>query len=318
MFVRIHKIVRKLIIVSALFFSTFFLFISYFLFGFHVERPLSPRISFWMEHDWIEGKKDFYEIKRKIENNNITDLYFHVGPIDPDGSLPDDLIIFSQGLDAINTVNYAWLGQIRSDIDLDDMAVRAKIIESAQMLIKNGFNGIHFDIEPIKEDDEGFFLLLEELRAAGSEFKISVAIDEWQPHLFSRILAWYFETDIESYWTANQIQRASQYADQIVVMTYDTGFHDPDLFTWWVEQQTVALSNIVPEELEVFIGIPSYSIGKNFDPNAENISSSIQGFIKGYQNFRTEESNLDGIAIYSYWEMDDTEWLELNNLNLEE
>lgn len=308
MFIQTQKILRKIIILTAVFFTVLFLSISWFVFGFHTERNFEPRLAFWMEHDWSNGTtKDFSSLKEKVDDLNITDLYFHVGPLNADGSVANDLNIFKEGLDVLGPTNYAWVGSIRNKIDLDNENVRARIILSSKWLLKNGFDGIHLDIEPVLPSDTGFISLLQEMRAKLPDAKISVATDEWQPDLISK----YYGS--LSYWTSNQIKEVAKYANQIVVMTYDTGFKDPNLYQWWVEQQTIATSNLVPDNVELFIGIPSYNVGESFDPNAENVSTGLAGFLRGYNNIRTSIDRVKGIAVYSYWETDESEFKSLES-----
>lgn len=309
MFIRTQKLVQKIIVLSTIFFAILFLSLSYFVFGFHVSRTVNPRTAFWMEHDWSTGtQKDFSALKKQVDEFHVSDLFFHVGPLNPDGSFAPDLNIFTPGFEALGTTNYAWVGQIRSNIDLDNPNVRARIILSSKWLLKRGFDGIHLDIEPVTADDRGFVSLLSEMREKIPDAKISVATDEWQPDTISRLAAWFLKRDIKSYWTGAQFKEVSKYVDQIVVMTYDTSLNDPNLYAWWVEQQTLSVSNLLPANVELFIGIPSYGTG------AENVLTGIAGYVKGYTNIRADYGELSGIAIYSYWETDDSEFQTLKQL----
>lgn len=314
MFVKTQKILRKFIVFFTVFFTTLFLSLAWFLFGFHIDREIKPKISFWMEHDWSNGKKNFQDLKNQLEGIYVSDLYFHVGPINADGSLAPDLSINSDELASLDTVNYAWIGQIRNKLDLDNSDIRLNIIESSSWLLEQGFDGIHLDIEPIRHEDESFFLLLAEMNEYLPSAKISVAMDEWQPDLISKVTGWFFKTEIKSYWNSSQVREAAKHADQIVVMTYDSGLHDPKLFSWWVEQQVIALSNLLPLDVELFIGIPDYSEGSNFDPHAENLDSGILGFKRGYANLRTQTNRSFGLAIYSFWESNEAELETLRHI----
>lgn len=306
----------------------------WYVFGVHIQSRQAPaRLAFWMEHSWSTGldssqSGNYNLLVEQVDIYGITDLYFHVGPIEEGGTLADDLAIFTPGLEALGTTNYAWIGQVRSQIDLSTQTVRQQIIESSEWLIDQGFDGIHIDIEPVRPGDADFMLLLEEMDAAGLP-KISIAIDEWQPHFLSQLLAWHIDQSIESYWTKDQIKEAAIYADQIVVMTYDTNFNEPRLYTWWVEQQTIALSRFLSaadaavasaaadaagnaaEPTELFIGLPSYDEGASINPAAENLQSGLAGFRLGVQNLRSKSGAITGVAIYPYWEMDDSEWATL-------
>ena len=110
----------------------------WYLFGVHIQsREVPDRLAFWMEHSWSTGLSsgqngDYATLAQQASTYGITDLFFHVGPIEEDGSLADDLAIFTPGLEAIGTTNYAWVGQVRSQIDLSSQTVRQKIIESSE------------------------------------------------------------------------------------------------------------------------------------------------------------------------------------------
>lgn len=314
MFVTSQKIARALIVLVSAFFTIFFLAAAWFGFGVHKEsRFTPPQLAFWMEHAWSQGtQKDFSLLHAQLQKVNASVLYFHVGPLDPEGKLANNLNIFKPGMDALDTENYAWIGQVRSEINLEDPQVRQGIVDSSAWLMTQGFDGIHVDIEPVRPDDEAFFLLLEEMRAALPTAKLSVAMDEWQPHGISQIVAFIFERKIESYWHSEQIKRVAALVDQMVVMTYDTTFHDPALYSWWVEQQTIALSKTLPQGKELYIGIPAYEDG--VDPGAENIITGLEGYTRGLTNLRSKTGKITGVAVYPYWEIDDDEWNTLETL----
>ncbi|QQR54459.1 glycoside hydrolase family 18 protein [Candidatus Peregrinibacteria bacterium] len=312
MFKTTQKTLRLLILLFVLFFSIFSFMVIWFWFGIHVEKDHEPALAFWLPHEFSTGQQNSQTLLEKFQGLPVTDLYFHVGPIEPDGTLAKDLSLSAEDLAALPSTNYAWIGQIRSKVPLENAAVRQKIIDSCQWLLMQGFDGIHLDIEPVREDDSDFLLLLQEMRSALPTASISIAMDEWQPHGFTQLLAKHFEVPMESYWSTEQVESVLPYVDQLVVMTYDTGFRDPDLYSWWVEQQTLALSKRVGSDTELFIGIPCYNRGTRFDPLAENVQSSLKGYLRGVQNLRTQTEHVTGLAVYPYWEMDETEWTSLH------
>ncbi len=269
--------------------------------------------AFWMEHAWASGEQQDYEVLReRIKSHRIQDLYFHVGPIQEDGSLADDLQL---PLPDLPTTDYAWIGQLRSRVDLNDAAVREQVVNSARWLINNGFEGIHVNIEPVPRDDTAFILLMEELRQELPEdAKLSVAMDEWQPHGPSRLLSWLLGVPIESYWSTAQVKDISEHVDQMVVMTYDTSFQNPKLYIWWVEQQLITLSRRISDQAELRVGIPSYEEGPAIDPNVENLMTGFEGYRRGITNVRSRKDRLSGISVYSYWEMEPAEWTILEQL----
>lgn len=301
---------RSLIVLLLGSFTLFFLGMAWFVIGVHsADRTVDTRLAFWMEHDWASGQTvDFTKLIRQMDGLPVTDLYFHVGPIDEDGSLADDLNIPTAELNVLSTTNYAWVGQVRARIDLDNPAVQNAIVDSAGFLLSQGFDGIHLNIEPVRADDAAFFELVSALRSSYPDMKLSLSMDQWQPHNFTQFVAWLIDNSIDSYWTSAQVKRVLEDVDQLVVMTYDTKLTDGRLYTWWVEQQTVALSRHMDDSTELFIGIPSYEEGAAIDPEAENLHTGCAGYWNGVRNVRSRLQSLAGIAVYSYWEMDDDEW----------
>ncbi|MFA5793234.1 MAG: glycoside hydrolase family 18 protein [Candidatus Gracilibacteria bacterium] len=313
MFKIIQRLARTVISITAISFTVLFCLTAWFLYGFHLEsRAVEPRIAFWLGHSFATTNADFESLNKNISPLPVTDLYFHVGPLTEAGGLADDISIDTLAMEALTTQNFAWIGALRSQIDLANPLVRSQIIASAKWTLTQGFDGIHLDIEPIHADDEDFFTLLKELNEQIPGVKISVAMDEWQPSFLTKKIAQIYNTKIESYWTSDQVKRTADFVDQIVVMTYDTGFHDPKLYEWWVETQTIALSKIIPDGVEFFVGIPAYKTGANFDKDTENLSTGIAGFTRAVQNIRSNIKNIDGIAIYPYWEMTDLDFETLS------
>jgi len=314
MFKWAQRIARILIVFVTGAFLVFALIVAWYVFGFHkASRLVEPDVAFWMQHSWATAEHDnFVDLANQIDDLPPTSLYFHVGPINEDGTLAKDLELNPANFQILASTNYAWLGQIRSEIDLSDPAVRATIVSSSQWLLAQGFDGIHLDIEPIRPDDSDFVLLLQDLDEAFPTTPISVAMDEWQPDFITQLIANIFDTTIVSYWTSEQVLEQMPYVDEFVVMTYDTGFHDPGLFSWWVEQQTIALSKLMDENTRLLIGLPVYDEGSNFDPLTENLESGLIGYTKGLSNLRSNREGIDGIAIYPYWMMDEEEWIILN------
>lgn len=180
MFKWAQRIARILIVFVTVTFLTFTLVTAWYVFGFHSSSRLTPPdIAFWMPHSWVTAEHDdFTKLAHELDALPDTSLYFHVGPLNEDGTLADDLEIKPANFNSLPSTNYAWLGQIRSKIDLSNPAVRATIISSTKWILAQGFDGIHIDIEPIRPDDTDFVLLVQELDTAFPNTPISVAMDE--------------------------------------------------------------------------------------------------------------------------------------------
>jgi hypothetical protein len=280
----------------------------------------------WLGHEWVGEKKtdqEIQELVNTLKQYGIDTVFVHAGPIKEDGTI--DPQVYKYAIDFVEKskkidkdIQYqAWLGQIRNKIDLSNADVRHNIAKQCMILAQFvGFDGMHFDIEPVWDGDTDFIELLKESREILPEDKvISVALAEFIPQSF----IWLTEHihSFENYNSELNYENVAQYADQIVVMAYDTSMKSGWLYRWLVKEQTIWLTDLL-EGTEVFIGIPSYEDEKeSFDPEVENIENALKGVIKGLNNFRSDEDNFAGVAIYSYWEMDDAEWATYKDLWME-
>lgn len=295
------------------------LFIWIFVFGISANRAgyffNKGHNAIWIGHEWVGEAKNSSEIIKLVNDlktHDIDTVFVHAGPLKGDGSIDPDTYKYAiQFVEEVKKIDkniqyQAWLGQIRSKIDLADSEVRHNIAKQAMILGQLvGFDGIHFDIEPIWDEDKDFIKVLAETREIlPQEKKISVAMADFIPSS----LIWLLEKiyTFENYNTEVNYENVAKYADQIVVMTYDAGASSEWLYKWRVQEQTIWLTNLLRGK-EVFIGIPAYE-GELLDERIENLENGLLGVIKGLNNFRSDEENFAGVAIYPYWEIDEKEW----------
>src|SRR5512139_1091083 len=148
--------------------------------------------AMWARHQWVglaHTDAEYRALAGTIRRARITDVYFHAGPFDADGGVPaakyahaGELIVAMRRY-APGVRLQAYLGQIRKVDDhgllaLDDPAVRDKIVRTDQAMLDIGFDGIHYDIEPIFPDDGAFVALLDDTaeltRARGRLLSVSL------------------------------------------------------------------------------------------------------------------------------------------------
>lgn len=298
-----------------------------FVFGLASNQPgsffNSGHNAVWIGHEWVgEEKTDIQiqELVNTLKNHQIDTVFVHVGPINSSGSVDPETYKYSLGfLEKAKSfeedINYqAWLGQIRRKLDLADESVRHNISNLSIILADVvGFDGIHFDIEPVWDGDGDFIKLLAEVRDdLGEEKKISVALAE----LIPQSILWLSEHvySFENYNSEVNFSNVAKYADQVVAMVYDLGFESEWFYRWIVTEQTIRITDLL-EGTEVFIAIPSYDEEKEgFSSEVENVKNGLRGIIKGLNNFRSNENNFAGVAIYPYWEIDEEEWRVYDDL----
>lgn len=271
----------------------------------------------WLEHRWVEKQSSEAEIQKlvgSLQAHGIDTVFVHSGPFKEDGSI--DLETYKFAADFLTKarkfgtdIQYqAWLGQVRGKINLEDENVLKNISVQVRTLTDVvGFDGIHFDIEPVWDGDKAFIEMLKMTREElGEGMIISVALAEFIPSS----LLWLTESfhEFENYNSEVNYENVAEYADQIVVMAYDTGLKSEWMYKWLVSEQTVWLTNLLSGK-ELFIGIPAYDTpSEAFDPDVENVGSALRGVIRGMNNVRSDEENFAGVAIYPYWEIDEDEW----------
>ncbi|MBI4975672.1 hypothetical protein HZC20_03260 [Candidatus Peregrinibacteria bacterium] len=271
----------------------------------------------WAGHELVKdykSKKDVQDFVNNLSKHQIDTVFVHAGPIEKNGSINPRTYSY-----AISFLEYArqfnkdikyqaWLGQVRGKIDLSDEKVRHNIARECMILGQfAGFDGIHFDIEPVYNDDENFIKVLKECRGLlPKDKKISVSLAAYIPDSFVK-----FVENIAKFDNVNSDKiytDASKYADQIVVMTYDKGMDSAWMYARFVKEQTIMLSDLL-EGKELFMGIPAYEdVKEGFDPKFENIENGLKGVIEGLNDIRSSEENFAGVAIYPYWEMTDEKW----------
>jgi len=279
--------------------------------------------AIWIGHQWVGESKTAGEIQQLVNDlrkYQIDTVFVHAGPLEANGYVSADRFDYAARFLNIarsfdDDIEYqAWLGQLRGELDLDNPEYRANIARISMIMTKFvGFDGIHFDIEPIWDEDEGFIQMLDEVRMKiPEEKKISVAVAKFIP----RSVVWMTEKShgLKNYNTEVNYQNIAKHADQIVAMVYDTGIPYEWAYRWLVREQTIWLTDLLVGT-EVFIGIPAYEDEtKDSSFEVENIENGLLGVVNGLNNVRSREENFAGVAIYPYWSMDSNKWDQYEKL----
>jgi glycosyl hydrolase family 18 (putative chitinase) len=283
----------------------------------------------WLEHTWagdFHSNADFDALADRLEREQIHYVYAHVGPMESDGSIPEGraqaAALLTEQLHARlpNLKVLAWIGQLESasgepensTVNLENSQVRAGIVLTAVHFARDeGFDGIHYDIEPITNNNNHFLdLLLETRTALPAGSILSISAQKWAPN--AHIADWAHGLGkANAWWTSYYFSRVAEYVDQLVVMAYNTAMPTASLYSLTIKQETanileaVRTAHHVPE---VLIGIPSYS-GDDawFRDAAENVSSALQGVVSGLNSNRNTTPFV-GVAVYRLATTDETEW----------
>ncbi|MDP9195547.1 MAG: glycoside hydrolase family 18 protein [Pseudomonadota bacterium] len=274
----------------------------------------------WLAHRWAGDRippAEYLSLAQQLQGLYITDAYFHVGPMDATGHIPEERRRFARTLvyfmkkAAPDLRLHAWIGQVEKrgggPFDLADPVARQGAVDTARLFLDLGFDGIHYNIEPISSGDTGWLDLLEETAAitrprgkllsiSGDEIEIFPGAD-----FIARMLA-----PRGRLWSRDYYRQVAQHCDQIAVMTYDTAMPSPWLYRALMAWQTRLLQDTIDPRVTLFIGIPTYEDHTwAFDPFVENMYSGLAGIL---WTLNGQIPARLGTAIYAHWTTDKTEW----------
>lgn len=269
----------------------------------------------WLRHQWFEGKKSDMEcldLVGTLHSHRIRDLYFHVGPLDAHGHIPNwkadawrrTLALLRAS--APNIRAFAWLGGVTSwtygvaddTVDLDDVHTRAVIINTSRALIdEGGFDGIQFDLEIIPNGHHGFLSLLDDTRTACKQITLSVAAPNLRP----------FWLPLPQLWSAGYYSEVGVRCDQVAVMSYDTGLFTRASYKRFLRWELGRLSELLPNT-SILMGVPTYKEPTwSHWPSTECLQVALGGIALGVETLPAS-TGFQGIAVYSEWTTDPDEW----------
>lgn len=283
----------------------------------------------WLEHTWAADSHtpaEYDQLAARLSAEQIGYVYAHVGPLNSDGTIPQDraasAAVLTRELHARmpNVRVLAWIGQVEAAsglpadevVDLSISGVRGNITQTAARFVDAyGFDGVHYDIEPIVNNNPHFLDLLVETRAALPHGAIlSVSGQKWAPN--AHIADWAYSLHKGGeWWTSYYYASVAAHVDQIAVMTYDTAMPTARLYEMFVKEETqhiLEAAQTAQHPPRVLMGIPTYTGDTRwFHGSAENMSSALPGVIAGL-NSASARSLFEGVAIYRYGVTTDSDW----------
>ena len=268
--------------------------------------------ALWLGHAWVDGRKtpaDITALARQLDGTGIRDLYVHTGPLEHDGSLPLATVSPKARwfVDAVhrampNVRVQAWLGDVvlpQKDpgMNLDDAAVRDRVTASSEQVLGQGFDGIHFDLEPLQSGSRSFLALLDQVhtmtKAHGVPLSVAAAQLNPRPGMNGVLVAL---TGESKWWTKQYFGQVAGRVEQIAVMSYDTAMPLESLYGGFVAQQTEMALAVTPPGTDLLMGLPAYyENDASHRGSAETVQAAVRGARLGLgtstrQNF--------GLALY--------------------
>lgn len=250
--------------------------------------------ALWLGHGWVDGRKtqaDVTALARQLEGTGIRDLYVHAGPVAHDGSLSLSKrspqarwFTLAMRAAAPDVRVQAWLGDIvqpgkNPGMNLDDPAVRTRVVASSAAVLDQGFQGIHFDFEPVHSGSAGFLAVLDETHVltAKRDVPLSVAAAQLEPlwHINALPLAL---TGEGKWWSQDYFADVARRVEQIAVMSYDTAMPLESLYGGYVAQQTKLALEATPATTDLLMGLPAYwESNPSHWGHAETVAAAVRG-----------------------------------------
>ncbi len=285
--------------------------------------------ALWLEHEWAgeyHTPAEYDALAAQLQRERIAYVFAHVGPLSSDGTIPENLALWAPDLaQALHTrlpgvKVLAWVGQLEAAsgapanevVNLADAATRLTIAATAARFVTvDHLDGIHYDIEPISNNNAHFLDLLIETRALlPSGSILSVSAQKWAPNAHVADLL-YHAGRAGQWWTSYYYAAVAAHVDQIAVMSYDSGMPTARAYEIFMQQETkhiLAALDTAQRPPQLLMGVPTYS-GDSlwFHASAENMTTALAGVTAGL-NSANETDAFAGVAIYRLAVTSDSDW----------
>ncbi|QXJ26899.1 hypothetical protein AGRA3207_006433 [Actinomadura graeca] len=282
--------------------------------------------ALWARHQWVgepHSDAEYRALGELLTRNRISDVYFHAGPFEADGTVPPSRYRYAgQLIQAVRKYApgvraQAYLGQIRTVdghgvTDLDDPAVRERVLKADMALLDAGFDGIHYDFEPIYPDDTAFLTLMDRTRELTRARRrlLSVALE--QPPLFDALQPVY-KALIPRHGpvhypprpTGDFLRAIADRADQVAIMTYDVSLPTRSLAGWHYARHTRRTLELIGDRTTVFMGVPTYRPRLGW---AEDLAVALRGVRRGIDDLDRPPKRPYGVGVYADWTTGPDEW----------
>ncbi|MCX5248700.1 MULTISPECIES: hypothetical protein [unclassified Streptomyces] len=281
------------------------------------------RDAIWLGHAWVDGRKtdaDVTALARRLKNTGIRDLYVHAGPLEHDGTLPKSAypkarwLIAAVHREAPGTRVQAWLGDVLATesptgMRLERPETRAAVVTSTRQILAAGFEGAHFDLEPLHSGDRDYLTLLDSLRSVtrAHHALLSVAAHQIDPlpgfHAF-----WGTVAGHPKWWSQRFFGQVARRVDQIAVMSYDTMQPLQSLYGGYVAQQTSLALEVTPKSTDLLMGLPFYHENRFGHWNhAETVPAAVRGVRLGLSRTDAGRARF-GVALYVDFAATEADW----------
>ncbi|MFC5825438.1 hypothetical protein [Nonomuraea insulae] len=272
--------------------------------------------ALWLGHAWVDGRRTEHDVEQlavRLRATGIKDLYVHSGPFEYDGRL--DPAKYPNARNFVQWVRKylpglrvsAWLGQtVKNGLDLDAPKSRENVLAGVAAIMSQGYDGIHYNFEPIGDGDTEFLELLNRTRQHTK--LLSTSTPQIEPYPGMRLTA---RTILghDKYWSENYFRQVVDRVDQVAIMTYDSFTPLQSLYGGYVARQASLALDLVPDGKALYIGAPAYhDHGVAWSDAAESVEMAAEGAKLALTGHGRRE--LFGLALYVDFAATEEDWRE--------
>jgi Glycosyl hydrolases family 18 len=246
----------------------------------------------WIGHMWVDGREgeaNVAELAATVRADGIKDVFVHDGPLNDDGTLPVQLDPKAAWL--VTTLHklapgvrvQAWLGQEVGTgsgvLNLADKATQARIVGSVKYALDvQGFDGVHFDMEPVPSGNWGYVQLLEQVRSVTTlQHKyLSISADQLEPAAGMMALGDAIAGHAH-FWSAGYLHQLAGLVNEVALMDYDTWIPTSSAYAGYTRMETQIALRAMPVGVHLLIGLPAYPPNPPTHDSGETVPAAITG-----------------------------------------
>ncbi|GAA2357923.1 hypothetical protein GCM10010404_08700 [Nonomuraea africana] len=249
----------------------------------------------------------------RLRATGVKDVFVHAGPFEWNGALDP-----AKHPNAANFLKWwrthlpgvrvsAWLGQaVKNGLDLDDPAARDRVLAGAKHIVDLGFDGVHYNFEPIGDGDTDFLDLLDRTRPLTR--LLSVSTPQIEPYPLMRLGA-RAVLGHDKYWSQGFFREVARRTDQVAIMTYDSYLPSQSLYGGHVARQASLALDLAPATTAVFIGAPAYhDHGMPYNDASESVAMAAEGARLALSSYGRRDRF--GLALYVDFAATEADWKE--------
>ncbi|MCA9893000.1 MAG: hypothetical protein KC615_08445 [Anaerolineae bacterium] len=283
--------------------------------------------AIWLGVAWVNDShsdEEIAELAAELRQNHVDTVYTYTSYLKDEGfnptygfathfmeqlhvSAPEITVLAWIGIPTYSGDPYMQQGAYR----LANGEVREQIAAFAAFTVTElGFDGVHLNAEPVPSGDEGWLMLLTEVRGQfPSNAILSVAahalrVTEPVTSIPYPAQAYHWEEDY--------MRQVAELVDEVALMAYDSGLFFPRDYRNWVAYQTITFADATPgTDARLVIGLATTDeFTLSHQTQAEYLQNALAGLHMGLADLPANA--IDAIALYAYWDTSAAEWALLS------